>query len=51
MSNIQENKSIVKAFWAAFSESRFDDAVALLADDATWWVAGTTDISGTFSKV
>ena len=50
MSNLEDNKLLVKQFWVAFSESRFDDALALLADDVTWWVAGTTDISGTNSK-
>ncbi len=46
----EENKAVVKAFWEAFSESRFEDAMAMLHDDATWWVAGSTDISGTYSK-
>ncbi len=50
MSNLEDNKLLVKQFWVAFSESRFDDALALLSDDATWWVAGNTDISGTYSK-
>lgn len=45
-----ENKILVTRFWEAFSESRFDDALAMLTDDATWWVAGKTDISGTYSK-
>jgi ketosteroid isomerase-like protein len=47
---LEQNKALVREFWTAFSESRFDDALSLLADDATWWVAGTTDISGTFNK-
>lgn len=50
MGNLEDNKSLVKQFWVAFSESRFDDALALLSDDATWWVAGNTDLSGTYSK-
>ncbi len=45
-----DNKDLVLEFWAAFSASRFDEALALLAEDATWWVAGTTSISGTYSK-
>ena len=37
-------------FWKAFSESDFETAFALLADDSTWWVAGDFPISGTYSK-
>ena len=44
------NKKLVTDFWAAFSASRFDDALALLADDATWRVMGQTSISRTYSK-
>ena len=50
MSQNDTNKQIVKHFWAAFSTSRFDEALALLSEDATWWVAGTTSISGTYTK-
>lgn len=49
MSDIDDNKALVRQFWTAFSESRFDDALGLLSEDATWWVAGTTDISGTYT--
>lgn len=45
------NKEVVLAFWKAFSESRFVDALALLSDDATWRVMGTTSISRTYTKV
>ncbi|MFK7915819.1 MAG: nuclear transport factor 2 family protein [Pseudomonadales bacterium] len=47
---IETNKAVVMQFLEAFSESRFDDALALMADDGTWWVAGDTEISGTYSK-
>jgi len=50
MSDLETNKAVVKRFWQAFSASRFDDALALLAADATWWVAGATDISGSYTK-
>lgn len=50
MSDLENNKALVCRFWEAFSASRFDDALGLLSDDARWWVAGTTDISGTYSK-
>ena len=44
------NKALVASFLAAFSESRFDDALDLLHDSATWWVAGKTGISGDYTK-
>jgi ketosteroid isomerase-like protein len=47
---MEENKQLVLNFWDAFSNSRFDEALAMVAEDATWWVAGTTDISGSFTK-
>ena len=47
---IEQNKAVVAQFWQHFSDSDFDAALALLSDDATWWIAGTTDISGTYSK-
>ena len=50
MSRLEDNKALVCQFWEAFSDSRFEDALALLSDDATWWVAGTTNISGTYTK-
>ncbi len=50
MDELTENKATVCNFWEAFSESRFDDALGLLSDDATWLVAGTTSISGSYTK-
>lgn len=48
--SIEINKQIVRNFWKAFSDCDFDTALALLADDSTWWVAGDFPISGTYSK-
>ena len=45
-----ENKALVTSFWEAFSSGRYDDAVDMMADDATWWVAGSTALSGTYTK-
>ncbi len=45
-----DNKALVTKFWEAFSASKFDDALAMLNDDATWWVAGTTALSGKYTK-
>ena len=47
---LEANKAVVLAFWKAFSESRFDDALAMLADNATWQVMGNTSISKRYSK-
>jgi uncharacterized protein len=48
--DLEANKAIVLSFWKAFSESRFADALGLLADNATWRVMGNTSISRTYSK-
>jgi uncharacterized protein len=47
---ITENKALVTRFWETFSAGNYAAAVAMLTDDATWWVAGTTALSGTYSK-
>ena len=47
---VTTNKAVVRKFLEAFSESRFDDALDLMDDEGTWWVAGSTDISGTYTK-
>jgi uncharacterized protein len=36
----EDNKAVVRAYYAAVTAGRRDEADALLADDATWWVAG-----------
>jgi ketosteroid isomerase-like protein len=48
--SLEDNKALVKKFWVAFSESRLDDALAMLADDATWWIGGELAISGKYAK-
>ena len=48
--SIEDNKALVTRFWQTFSAGRYDEAVAMLADDATWWVAGTTALSRTYTK-
>ena len=48
--SIEDNKALVTRFWQTFSAGKYDEAVAMLADDATWWVAGTTALSRTYSK-
>lgn len=48
--SIEDNKALVTRFWQTFSAGKYDEAVAMLADNATWWVAGTTALSRTYSK-
>ncbi len=47
---IEQNKALVTRFWQAFSDGDYDAALSMLADDATWWVGGTTALSGTYAK-
>jgi ketosteroid isomerase-like protein len=48
--SLEENKQLVRRFWAAFSALRMQDAYDMLAADATWWIAGELPISGTYGK-
>lgn len=48
--SIENNKKLVTDFWQTFSSGDFEAALAMLADDATWWVAGSTGLSGTYNK-
>ncbi|MCC7120714.1 MAG: hypothetical protein IT493_04065, partial [Gammaproteobacteria bacterium] len=48
--SLDDNKRLVRRFWEAFSTKRLQEAFDLLADDATWWIAGDLAISGTYSK-
>ncbi len=47
---IEDNKKIVERFLDALSNSRVDELVGMLSDNATWWVAGTFPLSGTMTK-
>jgi ketosteroid isomerase-like protein len=44
------NKKIVLQFWENFSAGDYSSALDMLSHDATWWVAGSTSLSGTYSK-
>lgn len=46
----EDNKALVTKFWESFSAGNYDDALAMLTDDATWWVAGSTVLSATYTK-
>lgn len=38
--SVEANKKVVLSFLENFSAGRVDDALALMADHATWWIAG-----------
>jgi ketosteroid isomerase-like protein len=44
---IEENKQVVADLFARFSAGDLAGALALLSDDATWWIAG--EIEGGFA--
>ena len=51
--SLEANKQIVLDYFENISAGNFDAALALLADTATWWVAGKPDkflLAGTRSK-
>lgn len=48
--SIESNKQLVTDFWAAFSSGDYTRALSMMAEDATWWVAGTFELSGTYTK-
>lgn len=50
MDSAQANKQIVAKFLEVFSSGAVDETMAMMTDDATWWVAGTLPISGTHPK-
>jgi len=50
MTQIQTSKQIVTRFLELFSSGSIDETMAMMTDDATWWVAGTMPISGTYDK-
>jgi uncharacterized protein len=47
---IEENKAVVARLFADLSAGRLQNVFDALAEDATWWVAGTTALSGTYTK-
>jgi hypothetical protein len=49
----EENKNVVLSFFENFSAGKVDAALAMLADTATWWVAGNPEkfvLAGTKTK-
>lgn len=50
MSQQDQNIQTVTRFFELFSSGAVAETMAMFADDATWWVAGTMPISGTYGK-
>lgn len=50
MSVEENNKRTVEEFLRHFSSGAVAPTMAMMSDDATWWVAGTMPISGTYDK-
>jgi len=51
--NIEDNKRVVSEFFSRLTASDIEGALAMMTDDATWWIAGkagTTPAVGTRSK-
>lgn len=42
--DVQENKVIVERFFHHFDKFEMVEALALLRDDATWWIIGTPEL-------
>lgn len=50
MTSAEANKQTVARFLELFSSGAIAETMAMMSEDATWWVAGTMPISGTHSK-
>jgi len=50
MNNNDRNKQTVRQFLEVFSSGDVAATMAMMSDDATWWVAGTMPISGSYDK-
>jgi len=48
--NPEDNKRVVIEFLDHQYAFRMDEAFALVADDASWWMPGTLPFSGTYTK-
>lgn len=46
----KQNINTVIKFFKNFSSGEVASTMAMMRDDVTWWVAGTTPISGTYTK-
>jgi len=47
MTTTAQNKQTAEAFFARFTASDIDGALALMTDDATWWIPGKPEATPT----
>ncbi|WP_026910497.1 nuclear transport factor 2 family protein [Patulibacter minatonensis] len=47
---VETNKQIIRDFMVAFGSGDIPATMDFMTEDATWWVAGTMCLSGTYSK-
>lgn len=50
MTDLEANKRLVRDFFTALGAFDVVTMRALLTEDATWWVANTTGISGSYTR-
>ena len=50
VSDTQRNKLLIESFWKEFSSGNYEGALKMMSENATWWVAGKTLLSGKYSK-
>nr|WP_087575919.1 nuclear transport factor 2 family protein [Sphingomonas sp. CDS-1] len=48
--SVSDNKNLVRAFFEAFARFDVEAMNAFLAEDATWWSAHSTGMSGSYDK-
>ncbi len=42
--SLEQNKKLVAEFFAHFKKKEVDQALAMMTDDATWWIGGKPDL-------
>jgi ketosteroid isomerase-like protein len=47
---LSENKSVALQFFEVLGRGDVDGLARMMTDDATWWVAASTPVSGTYEK-
>lgn len=47
---LNANKALIRAYFAEQSRAGLKSALSYLSEDATWWVPGNWELSGTYTK-
>ncbi len=50
MSQIENNKKVVRDFFNAWNERDYQTALDLFTEDLEWWIVGNTAVSGSRNK-